>query len=66
MSKTAAKLATYFVSDEEVSGTFEYNRIFTRGATEWIVENINIPFLSTILAIFLVFFFHQNHDYICL
>ncbi|SEG46076.1 Na/Pi symporter [Algoriphagus boritolerans] len=56
LSKTAAKLATYFVSDEEVSGTFEYNRIFTRGATEWIVENINIPFLSTILAIFLVFF----------
>lgn len=56
LSKSAEKLAKFFVSDGDVSGNFEYNRIFTRGATEWIVENINIPFLSTLLAIFLVFF----------
>lgn len=56
LSKTSEKLAKFFVSEGDVSGTFEYNRIFTRGATEWIVENINIPFLSTLLAIFLVFF----------
>ena len=30
--------------------------MFTRNLTEWIVENINIPLLSTALAIFLVFF----------
>lgn len=56
LSKTSEKLAKLFVSDGDVSGTFEYNRIFTRGITEWIVEKINIPFLSTLLAIFLVFF----------
>lgn len=56
LSKSAEKLAKLFVSDGDVSGAFEYNRIFTRGTTEWIVEKVNIPFLSTILAIFLVFF----------
>lgn len=56
LSNTAEKLAKFFVSDGEVSGAFEYNRIFTRTATEWIVESINIPFLSMILAVFLVFF----------
>lgn len=56
LSNSAEKLAKLFVSEGEVSGDFEYNRIFTRGTTEWIVENINIPFLSTLLAIFLVFF----------
>jgi sodium-dependent phosphate cotransporter len=56
LSKTSEKLAKLFASDEELSSTFEYNRIFTRDSTEWIVEKINIPFLSTLLAIFLVFF----------
>lgn len=55
LSNSAEKLAKLFASDGEDSGHFEYNRIFTRNLTEWIVENINIPFLSTILAIFLVF-----------
>lgn len=56
LSNTAEKLAKLFVSKGDVSGTFEYNRIFTRNTSEWIVDNINIPFLSTIMAIFLVFF----------
>lgn len=56
LSNTAEKLAKLFVSDKEFTGTFEYNRTFTRGTTEWIVEHINIPFVSTLLAIFLVFF----------
>lgn len=56
LSNSAEKLAKFFVSNEEISGNFEYNRMFTRGATEWIVENINIPFLSTLIAILLVFF----------
>jgi sodium-dependent phosphate cotransporter len=55
LSKTAEKLARFFSSESESAGPFEYNRIFTRDMTEWIVEHINIPFLSTILAIFLVF-----------
>lgn len=56
LSKTAEKLAKVFVSGDNLTETFEYNRIFTRNLTEWIVERINIPFLSTLLAIFLVFF----------
>ncbi|HSF52663.1 MAG TPA: Na/Pi symporter [Algoriphagus sp.] len=56
LSNSAERLAKLFASDSDASGPYEYNRIFTRNATEWIVENINIPFLSTILAIFLVFF----------
>ena len=56
LSKTAEKLAKLFVSEGDISGTFEYNRIFTRTATEWIVDSINIPFVSMILAVFLVFF----------
>lgn len=56
LSNTAEKLAKFFVTDGNQSADFEYNRIFTRGTTEWIAEKINIPFLTTILAIFLVFF----------
>lgn len=56
LSNSAEKLAKLFATDNDGLGPFEYNRIFTRNVTEWIVENINIPFLSTILAIFLVFF----------
>ncbi|RIW18152.1 Na/Pi cotransporter family protein [Algoriphagus lacus] len=56
LSKTAEKIAHFFSSDSSLSGPFEYNRMFTRTMTEWIVENINIPFVSTLLAIFLVFF----------
>ena len=56
LSKTSEKLAKVFASDSDQSVTFEYNRIFTRDTSEWIVEKINIPFLSTLMAIFLVFF----------
>lgn len=56
LSKTAQKIAHFFSSTGDSVDQVEYNRMFTRAATEWIVENINIPFLSTILAIFLVFF----------
>jgi sodium-dependent phosphate cotransporter len=56
LSDSAQKIAHFFSSTGDSVDQVEYNRIFTRAATEWIVENINIPFLSTILAIFLVFF----------
>lgn len=55
LSKGSEKIAALFVRDSPSSADFEYNRMFTRNLTEWIVENINIPFLSTALAIFLVF-----------
>lgn len=56
LSKGSEKIAALFVHDNPSSTDFEYNRVFTRNLTEWIVENINIPLLSTALAIFLVFF----------
>ncbi|MBN7809598.1 Na/Pi cotransporter family protein [Algoriphagus sp. H41] len=56
LSKGSEKIAKLFASGDDSAGAFEYNRIFTREATEWIVGHIDIPFLSTILAVFLVFF----------
>lgn len=56
LSKGSEKIANFFAPQGEVSESFEYNRMFTRNLTEWIVDHINISFLSTILAIFLVFF----------
>ncbi len=56
LSKGSEKIAQLFASDDNTLDAFEYNRIFTRTLTEWIVTHINIPFLSTILAVFLVFF----------
>lgn len=56
LSNSAEKFAQLFASDGNPAEAFEYNRIFTRNITEWIVEHINIPFISTILAVFLVFF----------
>ncbi len=55
LSKSSEKIAKFFTSADEGMEAFEYNRVFTRNLTEWIVETINIPFLATILAVFLVF-----------
>lgn len=56
LSKWSEKIAQVFVSSNDTTEAYEYNRMFTRNLTEWIVDHINIPFLSTALAIFLVFF----------
>ncbi|MBN3581443.1 Na/Pi symporter [Algoriphagus aestuarii] len=55
LSKIAHYLAAFFVTKEGFSGPFEYNRVFTRPLTEWISDTIQIPFLTLVIAIFLVF-----------
>lgn len=45
LSNSAEKFAQLFASDGNPAEAFEYNRIFTRNITEWIVEHINIPFI---------------------
>jgi sodium-dependent phosphate cotransporter len=56
LSKASERIAQLFSTGSDSTADFKYNRMFTRNLTEWIVENINIPFLATILAVFLVFF----------
>lgn len=55
LSGSAIKLAHFFAPDESFTGPVVYNKVFTRPVTEWISDTINIPFLTTILAVFLVF-----------
>ncbi|MBN3521142.1 Na/Pi cotransporter family protein [Algoriphagus lutimaris] len=56
LSRIAHKLASFFLTSENYSGNFNYNnKVFTRPMTEWISETIQIPFLTLVLAIFLVF-----------
>src|SRR5690606_16601867 len=55
LSKGSEKLARLFVSKDNASEAYEYNRMFTRDLTEWIADTLNIPLVSTMLAIFLVF-----------
>ena len=55
LSKGSEKLARLFTADHTASTDFEYNRMFTRNLTEWIVDTINFPLISNVLAIFLVF-----------
>lgn len=56
LSGLAEKIASFFSSDNAFEGPLVYNRMFTRTATEWIVDQINIPFLTMLLSVFLVFF----------
>jgi sodium-dependent phosphate cotransporter len=56
LSSLAGKIAGIFASDNTFEGPVIYNSMFTRFMTDWIVEQINIPFLTMILSVFLVFF----------
>jgi sodium-dependent phosphate cotransporter len=56
LSGTAQKIASIFASDDSFEGPIVYNRMFTRSMTEWIVNQIDIPFVTMILSVFLVFF----------
>ena len=51
LSGIAEKIAGVFASDNAFEGPIVYNRMFTRSATEWVVNQINIPFLTMIFAI---------------
>ncbi|WP_075348707.1 Na/Pi symporter [Algoriphagus marinus] len=55
LSKMALSIAHIFAPDENYMGPIVYNKVFTRPLTEWITETINIPFLTMLLAIFMVF-----------
>ena len=56
LSGLAEKIAGIFASDDNFKGPIIYNRMFTRSITDWIVDQINIPFVTMILSVFLVFF----------
>ncbi|SFU08461.1 solute carrier family 34 (sodium-dependent phosphate cotransporter) [Algoriphagus locisalis] len=55
LSKISIQIAHLFVTDESYTGPIVYNKVFTRPITEWITSTIDIPFLTMILSIFLVF-----------
>ena len=55
LSKIATRIADLFVSDPTYSGSLVSNKVFTRPVTEWISETINIPFITMIISVFLVF-----------
>lgn len=57
LSKISIAIAHLFVPDESYSGSgpIVYNKVFTRPISEWISNTIDIPFLTMILSIFLVF-----------
>jgi sodium-dependent phosphate cotransporter len=55
LTKSALYFAHWFAPNEDFSGPVVYHSLFTRPLTNWLVESIGIPFLTTILAVFLVF-----------
>ncbi|TXE14669.1 Na/Pi symporter [Algoriphagus aquimarinus] len=55
LSKISIFIAQLFIQDDAYSGPIVYNKVFTRPITEWISTTIDIPFLTMILSIFLVF-----------
>lgn len=55
LSKISITIARFFIPDEPYAGPIVYNKVFTRPISEWISTTIDIPFLTMILSIFLVF-----------
>ncbi|WP_026952948.1 Na/Pi symporter [Algoriphagus mannitolivorans] len=55
LSGLSQKIAGLFSIDDSFEGPIVYNKLFTRPITEWIIDHISIPFLTMILAVFLVF-----------
>jgi len=55
LSKFAHKIASLFLTNESFKESFVYNKVFTRPLTEWVSNTIQIPFLTLVIAIFLVF-----------
>ncbi|MFC0261269.1 Na/Pi symporter [Fontibacter flavus] len=47
--------ATFFDLGGDFDGSYNYNVLFTRPFTLWLIELISIPFLSLILGVLLVF-----------
>ncbi|MFD2034064.1 Na/Pi symporter [Belliella marina] len=56
LSNAASYLThTFFDSSNHDATRYQYNVIFTRPATTWIVSKINIPIIGLILSVLLVF-----------
>jgi sodium-dependent phosphate cotransporter len=55
LSKVSIQIAHLFTPDESYTGPIVYNKVFTRPITEWISSTIDIPFLTMIISIFMVF-----------
>lgn len=55
LSGLSQKIVGFFSVDDTFEGPIVYNKLFTRPITEWIIDHISIPFLTMILAVFLVF-----------
>lgn len=55
LSKVSISIAHFFTTDESLSAPIVYNKVFTRPISEWISETVNIPFVTMILSVFLVF-----------
>ncbi|MDF2156549.1 Na/Pi symporter [Algoriphagus sp. CAU 1675] len=55
LSKLAVFFAHIFAPNADFEGEVVFHKVFTRPLTEWINEVIDIPFLTTIMAVFLVF-----------
>ena len=55
LSKTAIQIASWFAADNSFEGPIVYNRMFTRSWTDWLVDQIQIPLISMLLSILLIF-----------
>ncbi len=56
LSKSAVFLTkTFFEQNQNYNVQYTYNILFTRPLTNWVVDFINSPFISLILAVVLVF-----------
>jgi sodium-dependent phosphate cotransporter len=55
ISRLAGKTADFFASDASYSEPMVYHQMITRPLSDWINSTIEIPFLTMVLSIFLVF-----------
>ncbi|MEP0712215.1 Na/Pi symporter [Algoriphagus sp.] len=55
LSKMSIAIAHFFMPDDTYSGPIVYNKVFTRPITEWISTSLDMPIVTMVLSIFLVF-----------
>lgn len=55
LSKLSIAIAHMFLPDASYTGPIVYHKVFTRPVTEWISTTIDIPFLTMIISVLLVF-----------
>lgn len=55
ISRLSEKTAHFFASDDSYAEPMVYHKMITRPLSEWINNTIEIPFLTMVLSVFLVF-----------